>query len=137
MKKLEEILIVDDDDISNIIAVELMNSLKITKKFKIFKNGREAYDYIAGRYTEENHEKQVPELIFLDLHMPVMDGPELIEALKKNKIPELSHVKIVVISASTNDKAKDRFREMGFDEFINKPLTEDKILNIMSKYFPS
>lgn len=70
-----------------------------------------------------------PDVILLDLMMPIMNGPEFLEARKK-KLPELADVPVVVVSAIADHVVQDR----DVKAYITKPIELDRLFAIVAKY---
>jgi CheY-like chemotaxis protein len=126
MYKFKKVLLIDDDYISNFIADHLLNKYKVCKNVTICRNGDEAL-----RYLQETDE--FPELIFLDINMPVMDGFEFIDAFRKYNMDK-NKTRIIIYTASYNQKDIEMLQSIGFSDFIIKPLNEEK-LNSLLKLF--
>lgn len=77
-------------------------------------------------------EKHKPDLVFLDLRMPVMDGYEANEIIKKN--PGWANIPIVAITASAFSKDEKKIIKLGFSDYIRKPAGLTDILNVLKKY---
>ena len=75
--KLNCILLVDDDEATNFINTALLKKAKVTNRIEVALNGLEALDYLQT-HMHENRRQYFPEIIFLDINMPVMDGWEFI-----------------------------------------------------------
>ena len=69
-------------------------------------------------------------LIFLDLNMPVMDGYEVLEAIKKEDLPSL----VIVISGDIQPEAHKKVSALGALDFIKKPIDQDILMNLLSSY---
>ncbi len=76
--------------------------------------------------------KHNPDLIFLDLRMPNMNGVETNDAIKKT--PEWSHIPIVAFTASVFDKDERKALDQGFNDFIRKPVSATALLNTLKRY---
>lgn len=126
MYRFKNVLLIDDDYISNFIADHLLNKFKVCKNITICRNGDEAMKFLQD--TDE-----FPELIFLDINMPVMDGFEFIEAFMKLNMDK-NKTRIVIYTASYNEKDIELFKSIGFRDFIIKPLTEDKLNNLLKLF---
>jgi CheY-like chemotaxis protein len=119
-QRIPRILVVEDNDESRNLLVELLKIIK----FEVLsaKNGREAVE-VFDAYR--------PDFIWMDMQMPIMDGPEAareIKALEQGK-----NVKIVALSAHVFGEKK-YVSLSGFDDFISKPYLESDIYNTMSKH---
>lgn len=126
MYKFKNVLIVDDDYISNFIADHLLNKLKVCNTVSFSRNGDEALTYL--KETSE-----FPEMILLDINMPVMDGFEFIESFRKFNLDKRK-TRIVIYTASFNKKDIEMLKSIGFNDFIIKPLTEEKLLHILKLF---
>src|SRR5213593_2710780 len=123
-RQLEEgyrpVLIVEDDaDLR-----EMMAQLVALEGYEAHtaSNGREALDYLRH--------SQRPELILLDLMMPVMDGWEFRREQRKD--PAIADVPVVVLSALDPSRGAD----IGAVEFLKKPLDFDRLLTLVRQYCP-
>lgn len=75
--------------------------------------------------------KMEPDLVFMDLIMPEMDGFEATKYIKQAK--NLKHTSVVAVSASVFEKTVEQSKEAGCDEFIQKPVKLDELFDIMEK----
>ena len=75
---------------------------------------------------------QKPALVLLDILMPLMDGFEVIEAVREN--PAWKDVKIIVLSALNSNEDIVKAFNLGADDFITKPIVMDKLLNTVAKH---
>lgn len=131
MEKLHKILLVDDDTITNFMNERLLKKLNISEEVKVSINGLEALNYIK----DESSSKECPELIFLDINMPVMNGIEFLESFKDCNCCERKPV-VVILTTSSDPGDLDKISNFPFvGGFLNKPLTEQKIQDICSKHF--
>lgn len=136
MRKLNNILIIDDDEISNFLFVEILQKVAITEKYKFLSNGKEGLDHIINAFSNLDQDNLPPDLIFLDYRMPIMDGKEFIEELNKNNLQYFHWFNIIIISASINNRDKEHFLNLGVKGFLEKPITEEKILNVFTRIKP-
>lgn len=95
MKKVNCIFIVDDDPITVFGIKKMLKSVAICDDIQIFENGQEAIDAIVERY---NQGETIPEAIFLDINMPIMDGWDFLDELIQMDIKE--HIIINMITSS-------------------------------------
>jgi CheY-like chemotaxis protein len=120
----KKILVVEDnEDNREILAARL----KRLGDFSIFTagDGKEALEVAADAR---------PDLIFMDLRMPVMDGYQAMEELRRTEWA--SAVPIVVVSAQSREEDRRRALAIGCNDFLPKPVTEDTSLqNLLRKYF--
>jgi CheY-like chemotaxis protein len=116
-KKKTTILIVDDSNLNRQILVDFLE----TKDFDI----KEAVD---GKQGLEMIQSEKPDIVLLDLIMPVMDGFETMENLIKMGIS----VPIIVITAYIKENTYVRCKELGAAGFLNKPVKMHELYNIIS-----
>jgi CheY-like chemotaxis protein len=116
--KTISVLVVDDSALNRLVIVEYLKG----KEIKIL----EAED---GEQALQIIELEKPDIILLDLIMPVMDGFEVLEILKKqeNKIP------IIVITAYLKGNTFQRCKELGAKGFLNKPIKMQELFNLISQ----
>lgn len=100
---------------------------------------REPYDLIAaysGTQAVELALKELPDLIFLDIMMPDMDGYEVVEELKKSKVA--ADIPIIMVSAKTEVEDKLKGMELGIDDYVTKPFDmrelNARIKMVMKRY---
>lgn len=132
MNKLNSILLVEDDSITNFIKERLLRKLDIADTIKIALNG---YEAINGIKESVNANESCPQLILLDINMPVMDGFEFLNEFKALKFKGKEDVVIVVLTTSTNLNDIEKLKGSGNTDFINKPLTKEKVIDIVNKHF--
>ena len=119
-KHVKHVLLIDDDETSNYITETTLRGYGFTEKITIFDNGFDALEYLKG-LKEAN--KAIPELILLDIKMPLMNGFEFLDKCKD--FCELKNeTEIVLLSSSTYSKDKDKANDRGI-EYQTKPLTID------------
>lgn len=87
-------------------------------------NGREALDLLNNYYQGS---VAAPDVILLDLNMPILDGFGFMEAFKKLKFPNKERIKIIVVSSSQDPKDISRSKELGASQYLSKPLTEESL----------
>lgn len=126
MTKFRKILLVDDDETSNFLNEFLIKGMGIVDEVIIATNGQEAIDIIGHVKNSEN-----PEVIFLDLNMPVMDGFEFLENFEKVKTQENIQIPIYILTSSNYFKDFERVKKFAVAGYIIKPLTEDKIFDTL------
>ena len=127
MKKFKSVLLVDDDDTSNFISEIIINKSSITDSISTVKNGNEAMKFVSSHCLPEMCDEECPQLIFLDLHMPVMDGFDFLKELKLKMPDHTKCFKIYVLSSSSNPNDMDKAKEYNIEGYILKPLDMEKM----------
>ena len=129
-RKLNCILLVDDDPDDNEFHQIIIKGMDIVNRTDVVVNGLEALAYLK----REN--KTPPELIFLDINMPKMNGWEFLEQYKFLDAKQRAKVLIVILTTSANPddmkKAKEIEEVTGFE---TKPLSEELLTEILQEHF--
>ena len=128
MKKFNFILLIDDDPIANFLTERLLTNLQIAEKIEIANNGDQALDIIAEECGKGN---DCPDLIFLDINMPVMSGMEFLQLFKAKNFKNSEAANIAVLSTSTHSKDYQELMSHGITNILQKPLTATKVQKIM------
>lgn len=122
MKKVSSIFIVDDDPITVFGIKKVLKPVAICDDIQIFQNGKEAFDALKER-TEKA--QCIPDVIFLDINMPIMDGWDFLEELMGLEIKE--HIIINMITSSIDPLDYQKWNEFKDKcphtlNFKNKPI---------------
>ena len=112
MDRKISILIVDDDEDDVFIFLKAIKESFSNFSYHVSENGREAIDYL------ENEPDQLPDVIFLDLNMPVMDGKKCLVELKGHKI--WSSIPVVIYTTSNRGRDKLKLTKLNADYFLTK-----------------
>lgn len=139
-RKLNCILLVDDDFATNFINKKIIQRTNITEHIQVSLNGKEAIDYLCkkGKFQSETDEFPQPELILLDINMPVMDGWEFIETYKNLDIENKENIAIVMLSSSFNPADKTKAESIAeITTFRQKPMSKEALYKIIEKVFPN
>jgi CheY-like chemotaxis protein len=137
--KLNCILLVDDDEPTNFLNKMAVEELGCTNHIKIIPGAREALDYLtcAGQPAPLNNECPNPEIIFLDINMPAMDGWEFLQQYEALPDERKSSIIVIMLTTSFNPEDEQKARNIpSVKEFRNKPLTPVMLQDILKKYYP-
>ncbi|QMU30879.1 response regulator [Adhaeribacter radiodurans] len=127
MEQLNKVLIVDDDTVARFLVERILTREKISKQILTASNGEEALELLK---SISNHESY-PDLIFLDIKMPVMDGFEFLEALQHSGLSELP-IKIVLLTSSHNQHDVERAKNYSVAAYLIKPLVGENLSTIIA-----
>lgn len=121
---MKNVLLVDDDAIFNYLNTKLIQHIGIADEIHTALNGEEAIKLI-NEYFQGS--RAIPDVILLDLNMPIMDGFGFIDAFRKLPIPGIRKVKIVIVTSSSNPKDMARAKEMGITTYLTKPVLQEDL----------
>jgi CheY-like chemotaxis protein len=131
-KKYNRILIIDDDFTSTYLTKLALEDMQIAEQVLTADNGQEGLQLVKQYCLNEDVAKQeCPDLILLDINMPVMNGFEVLDELQSIGQSNLIQAKIVVLTSSESPRDKAKMLSFGVKKFLTKPLTEDKILPLI------
>lgn len=135
MKKLNSVLLIDDDEINNIISKNVILKNELTEKVYITENGKEAIEFLKsfGIHGIINS----PELIILDHSMPIMDGQEFLTNLNSLNIRNRKEVVILVLAIATRTDDIIKYKSLGVIDFYTKPLDNYILEQLKNKYWLS
>lgn len=129
-KKLNCILLIDDNNADNYFHQIVLKQMNIAEHIAVATDGVEALDYL----TKED--QIIPELIFLDINMPRMNGWEFLEKYKHLDPKQKAKTIIVMLTTSAHpsdvEKAKRTAEVNGYQV---KPLTKEMLNEILEKHF--
>lgn len=137
MKKINCILLVDDNPADNEFHKIIINKADVCNHIRVAFDGAMALEYIANS-AKEGNEEEYPKanLIFLDINMPRVNGFEFLEAYHKLDEQLKSEIVIVMLTTSLNPDDEKRARDTNeVTDFQNKPLTEESLREIIALYF--
>jgi CheY-like chemotaxis protein len=106
-----KILLIDDDDDDQFVFLTALEDIAPNSHCHVSNNALEAFQYL-------NDKTEIPDMIFLDLNMPLMNGFEFLLILKSD--PALSSVPVIIFSTSDNPQDLERAKELGTVQFITK-----------------
>ena len=122
---IKSVLVVDDDNICNFLTVKALKIANIKGDIDVVLNGLEA----INRLKENN---TFPDLILLDINMPVMDGIDFLRQYKSEGFEGKTKIAMYTSSIREIDKFKALEYEDVFD-FIHKPISQEKLINLIKQ----
>ena len=127
-KNPEMIMLVDDSDTDNFISRRVLEISGFTKKIVIKDSGRSALEYLDAN---QNNVAELPELIFLDINMPIVDGFVFLYEFENMNQTIRDRCKIIILSSSNNKRDIDRIIDNSYViDFVTKPLSLEAINEI-------
>ncbi len=131
--KLNTVLVIDDDEPTNFLNQMIIEESGCAENIKAVQSGQEALDYLT---REKDNWSKGPDLIFLDINMPAMNGWEFLEQYKQLDKERQARVMVVMLTTSLFPEDEVRAREIPeVSGFENKPLTPEKLDRILKSFF--
>ncbi|RYJ40707.1 Response regulator receiver protein [Flavobacterium anhuiense] len=131
---LEQILCIDDDPITLMLCKKVVSKSSFSHEVVTAQNGEEAlHHFNVLKYTNDKARKR-PELIFLDLNMPIMGGWEFLDHFTSPDYREFNMVPVIVLSSTIDpeDLAKAKKYPIIID-FLSKPITQPMLEYLKKK----
>jgi CheY-like chemotaxis protein len=132
---LDLILLVDDDETTNFLNQRMLKRMNVAREIKIVTHGEEAISFLKNACQQN---ETCPNLIFLDIKMPVMDGFEFLDEYEtlKQDLPHIPAIMMLTSSASFYDLE----RLKNYPDVLrhySKPLSETDVRELLQEYFPN
>jgi CheY-like chemotaxis protein len=127
--QLNSILLVDDDEVTNFYVEHLIRKMNLAKEIHVAMSGQDALAYLNTQPAT------MPDLILLDINMPIMNGFEFLEAFETSPLSADYKGKIFMLTSSglEQDRARaSQFRSIA--GYFIKPLDKDLLGNIVQQY---
>jgi len=122
MKK--NFLLVDDESVSNFVHRKLIERTGLGENIDTVTSGQDALQLINDCYSGT---RPMPDVIFLDLNMPIMDGYSFLEAFNRLPVPIKKNMKVIIVTSSQDPRDKAKAKEYGITHFLSKPISEEAI----------
>ena len=139
MKKIDFILLVDDDVLCNFLNERIISKIAKQSSIKKLYDGKQALEYFLSIFRE-NRIDELPELVFLDINMPEMDGFEFLKKFNQINNPRKDSVKIYILTSSDSaiDKEESKKYPISLKYFLytSSSLLHSKHAPIKSSFFP-
>jgi two-component system, sensor histidine kinase and response regulator len=117
------ILLAEDNRVNQVLAVRLLE--KRGHEVTVAENGEEALEAL---------DRQVFDLVLMDVQMPEMDGLQATVAIRRGEMKSGKHIPIIAMTAHAMAGDKERCLEAGMDEYMTKPILPDLLVDILKRY---
>ena len=118
---MKKILVVEDNTKNRVLIRDLLAY-----------HGYEVFEAVNGLEAVKQAKECLPDLILLDIQMPVMDGFHALAVLRS--MPETRHIKVLALTSFAMVGDRERILNAGFDDYISKPVDTRALPEIIGKY---
>ena len=123
------VLLVDDDGVTNFINHRLVKKLNLSTRIESAINGADALNFLK-EFALKNENKG-PELIFLDVNMPILNGFEFVSYFEKLELKNKEKIQLIMLTSSMHPKVVTKIPEDIKVTYLEKPLTEEKLIDLL------
>ncbi|GAB2452894.1 response regulator [Hymenobacter qilianensis] len=136
MPPLTTVLLVDDDSTTNFLNKLLLTRMGVAEQVLLAENGEQALRTIVQTCSAPAA-APCPQLILLDMNMPVMNGLAFLEAYAQLPRDQQSAIVIIMLTTSLHPLDLGRVQRQPIAGFLSKPLTKEKVTAILAEHFPA
>jgi CheY-like chemotaxis protein len=127
---MKNVLLVDDDFVFTFLNKKIISSLKFVNEIDTAQNGLQAIELLNASV---DNDKPLPDIILLDLNMPIMDGFGFLDAFRNLRHPQKDRIKIIIVTSSMHPADLQRAKDYGVTSYLTKPLKEEGLLAEIAK----
>ena len=132
MDKQLNFMIVDDDEIFNYLIKSVIEKSERTNQVETFTSSVNALSWMHGRIDMG---LPLPNILLLDIRMPIMSGLDLLEKISKFPEKALNGFKVCMLTSSLNERDKETSMAYPFVmDFVNKPFTREKFTSLIERF---
>lgn len=118
------LLIIDDDAICSFINTRVAQTSGLFREILSVQNGKDALDFLQ---TVSKGKGRSPDVILVDLNMPIVNGFDFITAFHDMNLDNKENIGVVVLTSSEDARDIDRARALGIEHYLMKPLTVNSL----------
>lgn len=127
--KLAHILLVEDNEGDILLTLDAFEECRVKTEISIARNGQEALDFLFKR--EQFKEARKPDLILLDINIPIFNGHEVLQQIKSDA--KLKKIPVIMFTTSSDKLDLNKAYEHHCNGYVKKPLDMNDFLNAILK----
>ena len=130
-KKYKAVMLIDDNEIDNLINQKMIEAAAIADNIYTHTGAKSAIEFLRNIERIDEVDQVLPDVIFLDIDMPLMDGFQFLEEFEKLSNVVKKKCKIVMLTSSINPQDFSRSKKYeNVKVYLNKPLSHDNIVKL-------
>jgi CheY-like chemotaxis protein len=130
-KKYHTVMLIDDNEIDNLINQKMIEAASIADNIYTHTGAKSAIEFLRNMEKLEVADKVLPDVIFLDIDMPLMDGFQFLDEFERLTNVAKKKCKIVMLTSSINPQDFNRSKKYeNVRLYLNKPLSHDSIIKL-------
>lgn len=127
-----DILLIEDNPQDVFMTKRALKKQNLTHKLEIAVDGEEAINILNRALSKKNNYNDIyklPQIIFLDLNLPKVDGFEVLQFIKNN--PTTKHIPVIVLSTTERLEDVSKCYQLGANTVLQKPIEFDRFMDMM------
>ena len=128
-RRQAKILLVEDSYSDQLAVERALEDGRIECDLHVAKNGREALKMLLKESPYENEFQMLPDLIMMDINMPVMNGKDALQKIRSE--PSIRHLPVIMLTTSKRDKDVMESYRLGVNAYLTKPVDDEKFLEVI------
>lgn len=131
----KSILIIEDNPDDGLLTMRALKKLNY-KNIQLVENGSQALDFLYNRKAGKDNERKLPDLILLDLNLPIIDGFTILKKIRSDA--STKYIPVIVLTSSGEDKDIKESYDLGASSYIQKPvdfIEFEKAAVLISEYW--
>jgi len=130
-KKYRAVMLIDDNEIDNLINQKMIEAASLTENIYTHTGAKSAIEFLRNMEQLEVADQVLPDVIFLDIDMPLMDGFQFLDEFEKLSKTVKNKCRIVMLTSSINPQDFNRSKKYeNVKLYLNKPLSHDSIMKL-------
>lgn len=130
--KFKAVMLIDDNEIDNLINQKMIEAADISETIYTHTGAKSAIEFLKNLEKLESVANEIlPEVIFLDIDMPLMDGFQFLDEFERLTAVTKEKCKIIMLTSSINPQDVNKSKNYTYvKKYINKPLSQDNLENL-------